>query len=147
MIYGASGSVGTYAVQLAKSYGPEVTGVCSTDNLDMVASIRADHVIDYKKKDLSSLDVKYDLVFDAVGKISKPLAKGLLMPGGKFLSVHGNAKLDVNDLGMLKEMIEADKIKPVIDRQYNMEDVVEAHRYVEQFHKKGNVVLKVTRDA
>ena len=141
LVYGASGSVGTYAVQLAKYYGAEVTGVCSASNLELVKSLGADTVIDYAKEDFAKNVQKYDLIFDAVGKISPSKAKGSLTENGVFLSTWGNSDMEPNDLSTLCSLIEAGKLKAVIDRQYPLEQIVEAHRYVEAGHKKGNVVI------
>lgn len=150
LIYGASGSVGTYAVQLAKYYGADVTGVCSTGNLEMVRAIGADRVIDYTKQDFMTLMEHYDLIFDAVGspisKIKKSVFKKALRANGKYVSVHMSQKPRVEDLIFLQTLLEAGKIKPVIDRCYSFEQIPDAHRYVEQKHKKGNVVVTVSRD-
>lgn len=146
LIYGASGAVGTNAVQIAKHFGAEVTGVCSTGNLEMVRSIGADHVIDYTQEDFTQSNQRYDVIFDAVGKLNPAQGKKALKQGGVYLNVHKESdsgeKLEY--LLFLKEMIEAEKLKPVIDRCYPFEQIVEAHGYVEKGHKKGNVAITIT---
>jgi NADPH:quinone reductase-like Zn-dependent oxidoreductase len=143
LVYGASGSVGTYSVQLAKNYGAEVTGVCSTNNVELVKSLGADKVIDYTQEDFTKNSQTYDVIFDAVGKISRSLVKRSLKKEGVFLSTWQSLKVESGDLDVLKGLVEEGKLKPVIDRRYPLEQIVEAHRYVEAGHKKGNVVITV----
>jgi 2-desacetyl-2-hydroxyethyl bacteriochlorophyllide A dehydrogenase len=164
LINGASGSVGTFAVQLAKYFGAEVTGVCSTKNIALVESLGADEVIDYTEEDFTKTGQTYDVIFDTVIKTSFSRCKSSLAQGGVYLTVDwpllealrasmmggqriifGIAAKRTEDLSFLKELIEAGKIKPVIDRIYPLEEVVEAHRYVAGGHKKGNVAITVAR--
>ena len=144
LVYGASGSVGTYALQLAKYFGAEVTGVCSTSNVALVKSLGADHVIDYKKEDLSQNGQTYDVVFDAVGKLPSAMKKSLLKENGHFVSVQAMTKEESENLLLLAELLETGKLKAVIDKRYPLEQTAEAHRYVEAGHKKGNLVITVS---
>ncbi len=153
LVYGASGAVGTNAVQLARNlFGAEVTGVCSTSSLELVKSLGASQVVDYTREDFTQQGVIYDVVFDAVSKISSTRARKVLKPGGAYLNVHrdSHARRDTSpleELLTLKELLESNTFKPVIDRVYTFEQIVEAHRYVDQGHKKGNVVLTVQPDS
>ncbi|MHC4792464.1 MAG: NAD(P)-dependent alcohol dehydrogenase [Planctomycetota bacterium] len=162
LIYGASGSVGVYAVQLAKHFGADVTAVCSTSNIDFVKSLGADEIIDYTKEDFSRSDQTYDIIFDAVMKAPYSKCKKVLNRKGTYITVDyplllalwislfskrkvvfGIAK-NIEDLAYIRELIEACKIGAVIDRCYPLEQTAEAHRYVEMGHKKGNVAIKIS---
>ena len=150
LIVGASGSIGTTAVQLAKNYGATVTGVCSTANLEMVKSLGVKKVIDYTKEDYSKSSERYDLILDAVPqqvadrKRLKLQAQNTLTPNGKYISIDDEiAKTSYEDFVFIMDLAKSGKFKPVIDRSYPLEKMVEAHRYVEKGHKKGNVVINV----
>ena len=166
LIYGASGSIGTAGVQLAKSFDADVTAVCSTRNLELVGSLGADKVIDYTREDFTRNGETYDVIFDAVGKYAFRRCRGSLKPGGVYISTDGweepvldcmdgadrgsSGDADVpphyrqQDIVFLAELIEAGKYRAVIDRCYPMEQVIEATRYVETERKTGNVVLMVS---
>jgi NADPH:quinone reductase-like Zn-dependent oxidoreductase len=153
LIYGASGAVGTSAIQLAKSFGAEVTGVCSTANLELVKSLGADTVIDHTQEDFAKRGDLYDLILDAVPfvmaqrKSLKAQSKNALNPNGKYISVDdGTPSPRIEDFLFLKELIESGKLRPVIDRSYPLEQMAEAHRYVDKGHKKGNVVITVVQN-
>jgi NADPH:quinone reductase-like Zn-dependent oxidoreductase len=143
LVYGASGSVGSYAVQLAKYWGAEVTTVSSTSNLEWLKDLGADHTIDYTKSDFIQSGETYDVIFDAVRKISSSQTKGLLKENGIFLSTSSSTNEKSENLVFLRELIEAGKLKAVIDRTYPLEKIIEAHRLVDTGRKKGNVVITV----
>lgn len=172
LINGASGSVGSAAVQLAKYLGATVTGVCSTSNIDWVSSLGADQVIDYTQTDFTQTGDTYDLIFDTVGKVPFSQAKRALKPSGMYMStvisltilrqmlwtsIFGNKKAKFTatgtrsaaerrkDLAFVKDLVEANQLKPIIDRAYPLEQIAEAHRYVEKGHKKGNVIITVAK--
>jgi NADPH:quinone reductase-like Zn-dependent oxidoreductase len=147
LVIGASGSVGTFAVQLAKVFGAQVTGVCSTRNLELVRSVGADSVIDYTREDFRSRGERYDLIFDAAGRmisgLSKSECRDVLGPNGQFVHVEMARKDRVQDLAFLRELVEAGKIRTVIDRCFPFEEIPAAHRYVEQGRKRGNIVITI----
>ncbi len=169
LINGASGSIGTAAVQLARYFGADVTGVCSGTNIDLVKSLGANQVIDYTKEDFSQNGIAYDIIFDTVGKSSFSRCKGVLKANGVYLTttpsmnslLHmlqtslGNGKKAITAMSIekrealqfIKTLIEAAHIKPVIDKRYSMGQIVEAHRYVDTGHKKGNVVITIANNS
>ena len=145
LIYGASGSVGTYAVQLAKKhFGANVTGVSSSKNVTLVKVLGADEVIDYTETHISQIEQKYDVVFDAVGKLSSKDAKALLREGGTLLSVRTPTKESEENLQILADLFEAGKLKVVTDCTYPLEQIVAAHQRVESGHKVGNLVITMS---
>lgn len=146
LIYGASGSVGTFAIQIAKALGAEVTAVCSSANMDLVKSLGADVVIDYTRNDFTKTNTKFDVIFDAVGKTSRSACKPLLNPKSKYVSVSGSPKAKAGDMLQLKELIESGKLTSVIDKRYTLGQIREAHTYVESFRKKGNVVINIVQE-
>jgi NADPH:quinone reductase-like Zn-dependent oxidoreductase len=147
LIYGASGSVGTFAVQLAKVlWDAHVTGVCSGRNGELVMSLGADEVIDYTKEDYTEGDRRYDVIFDAVNKVPLSKRKKALKPDGKFQTVFSPTKEVPEDLARLGKLVAEGKIRAFIDRRYSLEQVPEAHRYVESGRKRGNVVINVVGD-
>jgi NADPH:quinone reductase-like Zn-dependent oxidoreductase len=165
LIYGSSGSIGTAAVQVAKYLGAEVTGVCSTNKMEMVRSLGADSIIDYTKEDYTKDDKTYDVIFDTIGKSDFSGSVRILKKGGVYLLANPQGfqkfkgrlvslttgkkvyfkltKYKTEDLDFLRQLIEQGKFRSVIDRRYPLEEIVEAHRYVEKGHKAGNVVIKV----
>lgn len=148
LVFGASGAVGTSAVQLARNLGAEVTGVCSSANAELVASLGATRVIDYTVEDFTDGTERYDLIFDAVGKRKSASAlrqcRRVLAPGGACVSVDdGSPKLRREDLLLLGELATTGEIRPVIDRTYALDDIADAHRYVDIGHKRGNVIIGV----
>lgn len=168
LVYGASGSVGSYAIQLAKYFGANVTGVCSTANIEWVKSLGADKVIDYTVEDFSETDERYDVIFEAVNKSSFSACMKSLKKGGTYINIteplpkvqmlwtqltsskkllfSRNSPETPEALNFLKDLVEMGKLKVVIDRTYPFEEMVEAHRYVEKGHKKGNVVITMEDD-
>ena len=168
LINGASGAIGTFAIQLAKHFGAEVTSVCSTANMEFVQTLGADHVIDYKKQDFSQNTAAYDVVFDAVGKSSFSASKNALKPGGIYLTTvpdpsilfqtlwtglfgSKKAKFVATGLSQTREkldflagLLKAGKLKSIVDRRYPLEQIADAHRYIETGHKKGNIVITVS---
>lgn len=165
LIYGASGSVGTYAVQLAQYFGAEVTAVCSTGNMDLVKKLGADKVMDYTKTDLEELNEKFDVVFDTVGKASVSKVIKVIKPEGRYLHavtdpsteikirlklifskvklIGGTFKATIEQLNFIRQLADDGMVKPVIDRQYDLNDIVLAHEYVDKGHKKGNVTIRI----
>jgi 2-desacetyl-2-hydroxyethyl bacteriochlorophyllide A dehydrogenase len=169
LIYGASGALGTLAVQLAKNYGADVTAVCSSSNFELMQSLGADEVIDYTKEDFTENGKKYDVIFDTVGKSSNRKALRSLNKGGYLLLasagigtmiggsirsifmskkiISGVIKETVEDMNYFKQLIEKGKLKAVIDRIYTLKQMVEAHTYVDGGHKKGNVVIAINQNS
>ena len=143
LVFGASGATGTFAVQIAKYCGAQVTGVCSTANIEFVKALGADAVIDYTSEDFTQRPGRYDLIFDAVGKrySQKVACHKALAPNGKLISVDDTPQLGIDTMIRLKELVEAGHLRPVIERVYPLEQTAEAHRYVESGHKRGNVVI------
>ena len=150
LIYGASGAIGSAAVQLAKYFGTEVTGVCSSGNLEMVKSLGAVRVMDYTKEESIPANTNFDLILDAVGRWKdskfKQKCKKALTADGKYISVDdGSPKANTDDMELINDIVKEGKFKAVIDRYYSLEEMVDAHRYVDQGHKKGNVVITIQK--
>ncbi|GGO01059.1 NAD(P)-dependent alcohol dehydrogenase [Saccharibacillus kuerlensis] len=145
LIYGASGSLGTYAIQLAKYYGAEVTAVCSRGNFELVRSLGADQVIDYTVEDFTASETRYDIVYDAVIKSKAAQCQKILTPNGIFVNNSRLAKIEEADFLFIKSLLEDHKLKPVVDRTYALKEIVKAHRYVDTGRKKGNVAITIGR--
>lgn len=145
LVYGASGSVGSYAVQIASQQGTTVTGVCSGSNFEMVKSLGTKNLIDYKIVDYSESNEKFDIVFDAVGKTSKSRAKKVLKAKGAFVSVKMLTKEKQEHLKQIKELAENKEIKPFIDRTFDLSEIVKAHEYVDKGRKRGNVLIEIIK--
>jgi len=143
LVYGASGSVGSYAIQIANYYGAKVTGISSASNFEMLKSLGAENVIDYNKQDYSEGNEKYDIVFDAVGKTTKSKAKKVLKSGGTFVTVGSITAEKEEHLKLIKKMAENGFLKPFIDKQYKLDEIVKAHEYVDTGRKRGNVVINI----
>lgn len=148
LIYGASGSVGTYAIQIAKYFGAEVTGACSASAIPLIQSLGADHVFDYRSGSFEQYQSTFDLIFDAAGKGNRSKLKLMLKSTGTIVSVAGDpGKIDSNDLAFLKQLVESASHKPVIEKEYSMDQIVEAHRFVDAGRKKGNVIVTIGPDS
>ncbi len=143
LINGASGSLGTYAIQLAKHLGAEVTAVCSGRNRELVEGLGADAVIDYESEDFTRLGARFDVVYDAVALSSRRACRGVLRPGGVHVRNTGLARITREDLQHLADIAGHGMLRPVVDRTFPLEQVVEAHRYVDTGRKRGNVVLTI----
>ena len=141
LVYGASGSVGSYALQIAKAYGAQVTTVSSGSNFDMLQSLGADATLDYKKEDYTETEETYDIVFDAVGKTSKSQAKKVLKPKGRFLSIKTITAEKTEQLKEVLDLTVAGKVKPFIDKEFTLDAIIDAHRYVETGRKRGNIII------
>jgi len=146
MIYGASGSLGTFAVQFAKEKGAKITGICTSGNFELIRSLGANHTIDYTKEDITARNDEFDIIYDAVGKLSRSKCKKILKKKGHFITTNGLEKIDPGDLETVSSMIEEEKLKPVMDRIYTMDQIVEAHGYVDTGRKKGNVAITVHQE-
>lgn len=144
LIYGASGSVGSFAVQLAKHFGAKVTAVCSSANAEMIFSLGADQVIDYKKESFTERGQKYDIIVDSVGKTSKKQSGPSLSENGRFVTVKSLMSEKVTEFDYVLKLIESGEVKPLIDREYPLEHIADAHRYVDTGRKKGNVAIWIS---
>lgn len=147
LVNGASGSVGTFAVQIAKALGAHVTGVAGTSNTALVESLGADDVIDYTEQDFTAASHRFDVIFDAVGKTSAKQVQGVLTDGGRYVSTRARRQETVEELLTIRDMMETGAVRAVIDRSYPLDQIAEAHRYVEGGHKRGNVVIDVVPES
>jgi NADPH:quinone reductase-like Zn-dependent oxidoreductase len=143
LIYGASGSVGTFAVQIAKHYSARVTAVCSSVNTQNMIALGASQIIDYKTEDFTKKGQSYDIIIDAVGKISKKKSASLLSKNGRFVTVKSLMREEVQDFEYVLKLVESGDVKPLIDKEYSLDQIIEAHRYVDSGRKKGNVAIRV----
>jgi len=143
LINGAAGSVGSYAVQIAKQLGAHVTGVASTSNVELVASLGADDVVDYTKEDFAEGDQKYDVIFDAAGKTTAKKTEGVLAEPGRFVTTQTRRRENIEELRTVRDMVARGAVKAVVDRSFTLDQISDAHRYVEEGRKRGNVVVVV----
>lgn len=146
LIYGATGSVGSYGVQLAKYFGANVTAVCSKKNFEIIKSVGADYVIDYKTEDFTTSSKKYDVVFDAVGKITKKIGNKALKEKGSYISIKSLTSESKEKLEFLNEIIKLGKLKTIIDHVYSFDQMVDAHKRVDSGRKVGNVIVEVIKE-
>lgn len=145
LIYGASGSIGTYAVQLAKHFGASITGICSTSNIELVKSLGAENVLDYTKDKIPDTNEKYDVVFDTVGKFPESKAQKLLKENGRYISTHSSPVKEKQEyIDLIQKLAQKNIVKPTIDKTYPFEEIRSAHAYVDTGRKKGNVIISIS---